>query len=168
MIFFYEYLSEMLYHSYTIFRKYGKYSNKNFLLSNFSARVSESGSDYSDLDNEDYKQLMEAFPGACALEVSHCLTLMSGDMEGAAQLILHRQESGQSLQPNDLKSRCLGGGGGVISKNGRKFKEVDDKSVKNRIMNSYGFVDQAEDMRYHRPTLKREVYNRKIPISRNI
>jgi len=115
-----------------------------------SSRVSESGSDYSDLDNEDYKQLMEAFPGACALEVSHCLTLMSGDMEGAAQLILHRQESGQSLQPNDLKSR-LGG-----TKNGRKFKEVDDKSVKNRIMNSYGFVDQAEDMRYHRPTLKRE------------
>merc|ERR1712150_466207 len=80
-----------------------------------SARVSESGSDYSsDLDNEDYKQLMEAFPGACALEVSHCMTLMSGDMEGAAQLILHRQESGQSHQLNDLKSR-LGG-----SKNGRK------------------------------------------------
>ena len=125
-------------------------SRKKF-ISNFSSRVSESGSDYSDLDNEDYKQLMEAFPGACALEVSHCLTLMSGDMEGAAQLILHRQESGQSLQPNDLKSR-LGG-----TKNGRKFKEVDDKSVKNRIMNSYGFVDQAEDMRYHRPTLKREV-----------
>ena len=93
---------------------------------------------------------MEAFPGACALEVSHCMTLMSGDMEGAAQLILHRQESGQSHQLNDLKSR-LGS-----SKNGRKPK-VDDKSVKNRIMNSYGFVDQAEDMRYHRPTLKREV-----------
>ena len=124
--------------------------SRKIFISNFSGRVSESGSDYSDLDNEDYKQLMEAFPGACALEVSHCLTLMSGDMEGAAQLILHRQESGQSLQPNDLKSR-LG------TKNGRKFKEVDDKSVKNRIMNSYGFVDQAEDMRYHRPTLKREV-----------
>ena len=70
---------------------------------------------------------------------------MSGDMERAAQLVLHRQESGQSLD----KSR---------SKNGRKFeKPVDEKSIKNRIMNQYGFVDNAEDMRYHRPTLKREV-----------
>ena len=86
-----------------------------------------------------------SFLGACALEVNHCLTVMSGDMERAAQLVLHRQESGQSLD----KSR---------SKNGRKFeKPVDEKSIKNRIMNQYGFVDNAEDMRYHRPTLKREV-----------
>ena len=91
---------------------------------------------------------MEMFPSVCALEVSHCLNLMSGDVEKAAQLIMHRQESGQSLQPLDQRTR-----------NG-KFKnghvEVDDKSVKSRIMDKYGFVDQADDARYHRPTLKKE------------
>jgi len=111
------------------------------------ARMSES-SENSDLDNDDCKQLMEAFPGACALEVSHCLTLMSGDMEKAAQLILHRQESGQSVTPTELKNRL---------KNGRKVeKQVDEKVFRSRILDMYGYVDQAEDARYHRPTLKKE------------
>ena len=83
------------------------------------------------------------------MEVSHCLTLMSGDMEKAAQLILHRQESGQSLTPTELKNRL---------KNGRKVeKQVDEKVVRSRIFDMYGYVDQAEDARYHRPTLKKEV-----------
>ena len=83
------------------------------------------------------------------MEVSHCLTLMSGDMEKAAQLILHRQESGQSLTPTELKNRL---------KNGRKVeKQVDEKVVRSRILDMYGYVDQAEDARYHRPTLKKEV-----------
>ena len=78
------------------------------------------------------------------------MTLMSGDMERAAQLLLHRPESGQSLQPNDAVKKRL--------KNGRKSEpKVDDKVMKNRIVNKYGFVDQAEDLRYHRPNLKREV-----------
>lgn len=84
---------------------------------------------------------------ACALEVGHCLTLMAGDMEGAAQLILHRAETGQSLQPNDnykVKSR--------VAK-----KEVDPKMIKDMIVNKYGYVDETEDARYHRPTIKREV-----------
>lgn len=118
---------------------------------NSGQRISES-SDYSDIDNEDYKQLleqlMEMFPTACALEVSHCLTLMSGNIESAAQLIMHRQESGQSLLPTDLKNK---------HKNAIKMKAKDDKSVKEMIMDKYGYVDQADDARYHRPTLKREV-----------
>ena len=92
---------------------------------------------------------MEMFPLACALEVTHCLTLMSGNIESAAQLIMHRQESGQSLQATDYKNRM---------QKGRGDKEVDDKSIKDRIMNKYGYVDQADDKRYHRPTLKREVH----------
>ena len=43
-------------------------------------------------------QLLEMFPDSCTLEVSHCLNLMAGDIEEAAQLIIQRQESGQSLQ----------------------------------------------------------------------
>ena len=92
---------------------------------------------------------MEMFPSSCALEVSHCLTLMSGNIESAAQLIMHRAECGQSLQPNDhrLKNKAVNG------------KKVDDKSIKDMIMDKYGYVDQEEDARYHRPTLKKEVKN---------
>lgn len=113
-----------------------------------TTRYSEN-SDSSDLDGEDFKQMvnkmLEMFPLSCALEVSHCLTLMSGDMERAAQLIIHRYESGASLQPTDRK----------MLKGAPKPDMVDDKSVKDRIVGKYGFVDQAEDARYHRPTIKK-------------
>ena len=110
------------------------------------SRISES-SDNSNpdcLEHEQVDQLMEMFPSVCAVEVTHCLNLMSGDIEKAAQLIIHRQESGQSLQ---AKTR--------MGKKGAK--EIDDKSIKRSIMDKYGFVDQADDARYHRPTLKKEV-----------
>merc|ERR1711997_623817 len=74
-----------------------------------NGRMSES-SDYSnsDVDSDDQKQLvnqlMEMFPSACSLEVSHCLSQMSGSIDSAAQLIMHRQESGQSLLPTDFKT----------------------------------------------------------------
>jgi len=109
------------------------------------SRISES-SDNSNpdcLEHEQVDQLMEMFPSVCAVEVTHCLNLMSGDIEKAAQLIIHRQESGQSLQAK--------------TKVGKKgAKEIDDKSIKRSIMDKYGFVDQADDARYHRPTLKKE------------
>ena len=60
-------------------------------------------------DEEEFQvlvgQLLEMFPYACDLEVSHCLTLMNCDVERASQLIMHRYESGQSLQPNVKKVR---------------------------------------------------------------
>ncbi len=34
---------------------------------------------------------------------------------------------------------------------------VDDKAIKDRILGKYGFVDQEEDTRYHRPTLRAAV-----------
>ena len=37
------------------------------------------------------------FPAACVIEVTHCLCVVNGDMEKAAQLILHRQENGESI-----------------------------------------------------------------------
>ena len=48
-------------------------------------------------------QLMEMFPYTCDLEVNHCLTVAGGDLERASQLILHRHEGGQSLQPSDRR-----------------------------------------------------------------
>jgi len=38
-----------------------------------------------------------------------------------------------------------------------KTEMVDDKAVKDRILGKYGFVDQEEDKRYHRPTLRNAV-----------
>ena len=35
--------------------------------------------------------------------------------------------------------------------------ELDDKVVKQKIVGKYGFVDQAEDNRYHRPIIKKDV-----------
>ena len=115
------------------------------------SRISESSDqdpdqDLEQSDEQQVDQLMEMFPSVCTSEISHCLTLMSGDIEKAAQLIIHRQESGQCLQPK-VKSK--------FGKNGQK--QPDDKSIKRSIMDKYGFVDQADDARYHRPTLKREV-----------
>ncbi len=34
---------------------------------------------------------------------------------------------------------------------------TDDKTVKDSILNKYGYVDQEEDKRYHRPTVKKSV-----------
>ena len=45
-------------------------------------------------------------------------------------------------------------------KNNSKNSELDEKVVKQRIVGKYGFVDQAEDNRYHRPIIKKEVSRR--------
>ena len=44
--------------------------------------------------------LQEMFPGACSIEVRHCLAIAERDVARAAQLVLHRQEAGQSLTSN--------------------------------------------------------------------
>ena len=72
---------------------------------------SEAGSDasfdgfsLSDTDTQSaIKHLLEMFPYACTLEVSHCLQFMAGDVERAAELIMNRYETGQSLKPKDKK-----------------------------------------------------------------
>ena len=50
-----------------------------------------------DFWHEKVDELMEMFPSVCTSDISHCLNLMSGDIEEAAQLI-HHQESRQCLQ----------------------------------------------------------------------
>lgn len=44
--------------------------------------------------------LQEMFPRASVMEVRHCLAVADGDVERAAQIVLHRQEAGQSLSNN--------------------------------------------------------------------
>ena len=50
------------------------------------------------------KLLLEMFPAACSVEVSHCLSLSDGNVEKAAQLILHRQETGHTINSSLPKS----------------------------------------------------------------
>jgi len=115
-----------------------------------TARFSEN-SDEDGYDGEEYQQMMnqllEMFPYACDLEVNHCLTITNGELERASQLIMHRHEGGQSLQPTDRR---------MFIRNHSKNSEMDDKSVKQLIVGKYGFVDQAEDGRYHRPIIKKD------------
>lgn len=40
------------------------------------------------------------FPRSSLVEVRHCLAVADGDVERAAQIVLHRQEAGQSLTNN--------------------------------------------------------------------
>lgn len=40
------------------------------------------------------------FPGATQAEVRHCLAVAEDDIAKAAQLVLHRQEAGQSITSN--------------------------------------------------------------------
>ena len=51
--------------------------------------------------------LMEMFPAACGIEVTHCLCVVNGDVEKAAQLILHRQESGESIAEKKSQASTL-------------------------------------------------------------
>lgn len=60
--------------------------------------------------------LLEMFPYSCSLEVNHCLQLMAGDVEGTAQLIMHRHETGQALKPTDRKVRKKQEAGSPVSK----------------------------------------------------
>ncbi len=52
----------------------------------------------SEEPSQEMKMLTEMFPSACSLEITHCLCLSNGDMEKAAQLILHRLETGDCIK----------------------------------------------------------------------
>lgn len=92
--------------------------------------------------SDQVRLLQEMFPGACSIEVRHCLTIAEGDMTRAAQLVLHRQEAGQSLTPN---MAALNPGGQ------RQKPVVDDQELKSRIIARYSYVDKDDDTREHRP-----------------
>nr|CAD7393732.1 unnamed protein product [Timema cristinae] len=79
--------------------------------------------------------LQEMFPGVCSIEVHHCLSIAEGDVARAAQLVLHRQEAGQSLKTNVTRQKAV----------------VNDQELKSRIIARYSYVDKDDDIREHRP-----------------
>ncbi|KAG1687951.1 CUE domain-containing protein 2 [Nymphon striatum] len=96
-------------------------------------------------DENDHKEiaiLTEMFPTSCHLEISHCLNLSNGDVEKAAQLILHREEIDDSINSSSHSN---------MNRNCHGNELLDDKRVKDSIIAKYSYVDSAEDVKEHRP-----------------
>nr|XP_022899761.1 CUE domain-containing protein 2 [Onthophagus taurus] len=90
---------------------------------------------------EEIDALSEMFPHVCNLELRYCLAIACGDLERATQILLHRQENGQSLNPNSSLSFHLQ----------NQTKAIDDAELKNRIIERYSYVDKDSFLREHRP-----------------
>lgn len=108
--------------------------------------LSETGSDGGstdssscDLFSEECDILQEMFPETCFIEVKHCVTVANGDINKATQLLLHRQEMGESLHQNPL------------NKSNRQ-PALNDHDMKNRIIARYSYVDKV-DTREYKPVI---------------
>lgn len=77
----------------------------------------------TDLFLEECDRLQEMFPECTSMEIKYCMTIANGDLERARQIVIHREESGQSFRNNSRAPIC---------KNSNKV--VDEKEMKNRII----------------------------------
>lgn len=107
------------------------------------SETSDGGStDSSNCDffSEECDVLQEMFPESSFLEVKHCVTIANGDIDRATQILLHRQETGQSLS---------NAGQIQIPKN----NAIDDAELKNRIIARYSYVDKNACNREYKPVV---------------
>lgn len=108
------------------------------------SETSDGGStDSSNCDfvSEECDVLLEMFPESSFLEVKHCITIASGDIDRATQILLHRQETGQSISGN-----CV-----VLQ--GPKSSKINDVELKNRIIARYSYVDKNAAAREYKPVV---------------
>jgi len=96
--------------------------------------------------------LLEMFPTTCKIEAVHCITMMGGDLDRAVQLLLTRAEMGQDIKPNQSQ---------MLAKLA-KPAEIDDNQLKKKLMDQYGFVDEEEDSKYHKPTMSKKGEDKKL------
>ncbi|XP_074657343.1 CUE domain-containing protein 2-like isoform X2 [Tubulanus polymorphus] len=98
----------------------------------------------SSCDETQIQVLLEMFPAACALEVRHCLCVTDGDVEAAAQMLLVPDESKENSVsiPKNPPSHCLKKKGSAV---------LDDKCVKDQIVQKYSYIDLDEDKKTFRP-----------------
>ncbi|XP_065093988.1 CUE domain-containing protein 2 [Ochlerotatus camptorhynchus] len=106
------------------------------------SETSDAGSTDSsncDLFSEECEVLQEMFPESSLIEVKHCILIANGDIDRATQILLHRQEAGQSLKgnPNNLQAN-------------KSLPQIDETELKNRIISRYSYVDK-EDHREYKP-----------------
>jgi len=96
--------------------------------------------------------LLEMFPTTCKVEAVHCVTMMNGDIDRAVQLLLTRAEMGQDIKPNQTQ---------LLAKLSKPV-EIDDNQLKKKIMDQYGFIDEEDDEKYHRPSMSKKGEDKKL------
>jgi len=96
--------------------------------------------------------LLEMFPNCCKVEAVHCLTIMAGDMERAAQMLLTRAETGEDIKLSQAQ---------LLAQLNKPVK-VDESEIKRKIMDNYGFVDTEHDTKYHRPIISKKNDDKKL------
>nr|CAG4646440.1 EOG090X0A55 [Macrothrix elegans] len=109
-----------------------------------SSDVSTSDSSHSsfqqDFDKtDDIRLLLEMFPTISLVEATHCLSLSNGSVDEAVQLVLHRQEAGESITNTESPAALI------------KNRPVNDTTLKKKIIEKYSYIDQDDDQREHRP-----------------
>lgn len=116
-----------------------------------------------DRENENVNLLIEMFPLICLSEAVHCLSLSNGSLDEAAQLVLHRQEIGQSItQGPEVRilphSRFASAESKLITFSlqnlcppHNKSRPVNEKTLRKKIIDKYSYIDQDDDQREHRP-----------------
>uniref|UniRef100_A0A6B2EBM8 CUE domain-containing protein 2 n=1 Tax=Phlebotomus kandelakii TaxID=1109342 RepID=A0A6B2EBM8_9DIPT len=92
-----------------------------------------------DFFSDECDALQEMFPESTFLEVKHCVTIASGDIDRATQILLHRQETGQSLSGNGTNIQAP------------KSQSIDDAELKSRIIARYSYVDKSSENREYKP-----------------
>lgn len=110
---------------------------KRMLMSESSNVVSTENSSCETFSNE-CDVLQEMFPESYFLEVKHCINIANGDVNRAIQILLHRQETGQSLLNNNTQVQSKG-------------NAIDDTELKNRIIARYSYVDKNASQREYKP-----------------
>lgn len=99
--------------------------------------VGSTDSSNCDFFSDECEVLQEMFPDSYFLEVKHCVTIANGDVNRAIQILLHRQETGQSLMNNCSQLQTA--------------KAIDDAELKNRIIARYSYVDKNASQREYKP-----------------
>lgn len=82
--------------------------------------------------SNEVETLIEMFPNLHIVEAKQFLSMADGDCEQAVQLILQKQESGQQLsEPLIAKNLAK------HKRSGSKEKIVEDKKLREQILNRY-------------------------------
>lgn len=102
---------------------------RNTRRSQHLSETSDAGS--TDSSNYDYcmecESLQEIFPSSCYLEIKHCISIAKGDLDTATQILIHRQDNGQSLSEKSSNIQT------------NKATMIDDSELKNRIIARWVF-----------------------------
>ncbi|CAN8022513.1 unnamed protein product [Ixodes persulcatus] len=101
-------------------------------------------------DEGTFRTLCEMFPGVCSLEVRRCLRVAGGDSEEAAQLLLLQQRDPEAGEGSPA-TLSRGPPHHHSSRQGLAALTLGDKELREQILTRYGYIDQDEDGKEHRP-----------------